>query len=280
MHSLLLHSIVISKKLCRSNRRCVFRCVASAAHFFIFMEVFRMGRDWNSIMFDNIGEKIKKVAKVTAWIGIVVSIIGGIVLFFWGLIELEYLWFLIFLAPITVVVGCIMAWLSVIMLYGFGELIENSKKTNKEIRALNAKKVQTEKNAQTIKVEKSRKDNDFERKENIQQPQKEKAPSEKLGTIVKMGAHRIEECDICGEEKMTAPCDVKNNLGVDIKRNICADCISERFFVDIKSENQENDLESEIVCHNCKSDLSFMGYTEDDLKENPTCPFCNERINL
>ena len=84
-----------------------------------------MDRDWNSIMFDDIGVKIQKIAKVIAWFNIVVSIIGGIVMFFCAFIDIEYLWYLIFLAPVAVVVGCIMAWLSVITLYGFGKLIED-----------------------------------------------------------------------------------------------------------------------------------------------------------
>ena len=90
-----------------------------------------MGRDWNSIMFDDIGIKIQKVAKAIAWFDIVVSIIGGIVMLFYSFMDIEYLWYLIFLAPITVVVGCILAWLSVITLYGFGKLIEDIEEIRK-----------------------------------------------------------------------------------------------------------------------------------------------------
>ena len=73
-----------------------------------------MNKDWNSIMFDDIGVKIQKVAKAIAQTDIVLSIISGVVLFFCAFIAIDDLWYLIFLAPIAVVVGCIMAWLSVI----------------------------------------------------------------------------------------------------------------------------------------------------------------------
>lgn len=46
-------------------------------------------------------------------------------MFFCAFIAIDDLWYLIFLAPIAVVVGCIMAWLSVITLYGFGKIIED-----------------------------------------------------------------------------------------------------------------------------------------------------------
>ena len=83
-----------------------------------------MDRNWNSIMFDNIGVKIQKVAKIITWVNIVISIIGGIALFFCGILIDEMLW-LILLAPIEVLLGCVMAWLSTIILYGFGKLIED-----------------------------------------------------------------------------------------------------------------------------------------------------------
>lgn len=83
-----------------------------------------MKRDWNSIMFDDIGMKIQKAAKIVAWSNIVMSIVGGIVLFFFAFFDTD-LWYLIFLAPIAAAFGCVMAWLSVITVYGFGKLIDD-----------------------------------------------------------------------------------------------------------------------------------------------------------
>ena len=79
---------------------------------------------WNNIMFNDIGAKIKKLARFIAWFDIVVSILGGIAMIIISLTDFEYLWYLFVLAPVAVVFGCLSAWLSVIMLYGFGEIID------------------------------------------------------------------------------------------------------------------------------------------------------------
>lgn len=65
-------------------------------------------------MFDNIGGKIKVVAQVVCWIGIITSVISGIVTFE----ESVLLGFLI------MIVGSFISWISSFTLYGFGELIE------------------------------------------------------------------------------------------------------------------------------------------------------------
>ena len=69
------------------------------------------------IMFSNVGGKIKGLAQVITWIGIVASVIGGIVLmsnvgFITGLL--------------TAVVGSLFSWIGSLALYGFGQLVENS----------------------------------------------------------------------------------------------------------------------------------------------------------
>ncbi len=84
-----------------------------------------MNNGWNSIMFDYIGLKIQSVAKTIIWINIAISIISGIVMFFYALTDLENLWHLIFISPVSIVVGCAAAWLSNIILYGFGKLVED-----------------------------------------------------------------------------------------------------------------------------------------------------------
>ena len=53
------------------------------------------------------------------------SILGGIVMFFSAFIDIVEMWPLIFLAPIVTAIGCLMAWISVLTLYGFGKLIED-----------------------------------------------------------------------------------------------------------------------------------------------------------
>ena len=99
-----------------------------------------MSRDWNAIMFDNIGEKIKKVAKVIAWTEIVLSIIGGVIMLIGGFSNVfdgySDAWIIVLLSPVAVVVGCICAWLSVITLYGLGELIVKMSKNEENTRMI------------------------------------------------------------------------------------------------------------------------------------------------
>ena len=68
-------------------------------------------------MFNNVGGKIKTTSEVMAFIGIGGSILAGIYLL--GLDE-------IFLGIILITVVPIIMWLSSLVLYGFGQLIENT----------------------------------------------------------------------------------------------------------------------------------------------------------
>ena len=76
-------------------------------------------------MFQNIGKKIKTVAIVIMIVGIVLSVLGGLVAFFE-----EYSVgniFSAFLTFLTVAgLGILFSWLSVFILYGFGELVDQS----------------------------------------------------------------------------------------------------------------------------------------------------------
>ena len=71
-------------------------------------------------MFNNIGGKIKAVAKIECWAGIISSVITGI-----DLISSEEE-FLVFLGIIIMISGSIAAWLGSFLIYGFGQLVENS----------------------------------------------------------------------------------------------------------------------------------------------------------
>ena len=71
-------------------------------------------------MFDNIGSKIKTLAKVVCWIGIIGSIIAGIAMIA-TLGEVGVLSGLL-----TIVLGALLSWVGLFVLYGFGEMVENS----------------------------------------------------------------------------------------------------------------------------------------------------------
>ena len=70
-------------------------------------------------MFDNIGNKIKTLALVTSIITIVACVFVSILM-----AVREQYWY----AAVFVTLGPLFAWISSFLLYGFGQLIENSDK--------------------------------------------------------------------------------------------------------------------------------------------------------
>ncbi len=68
-------------------------------------------------MFNNIGGKIKSVAKVLTGLGITVSVLVGIMVMTSDMLGVGLL---------TIVLGSLLSWLSSFTLYGFGQLIENT----------------------------------------------------------------------------------------------------------------------------------------------------------
>lgn len=70
-------------------------------------------------MFDNIGGKIKTVAKVMCWIGIIASVIIGFVM----LVQDEDT---AFAGILTMLFGSLGSWVGSFITYGFGQLVENS----------------------------------------------------------------------------------------------------------------------------------------------------------
>ncbi len=76
-------------------------------------------------MFDEIGKKIKKLAEILCWIGIVVSIIMTFVL--WGIgadsYEPEsYIWS----GLIIGILGSLTSWVGSFFMFGFGDLIDST----------------------------------------------------------------------------------------------------------------------------------------------------------
>lgn len=69
-------------------------------------------------MFDNIGSKLKTVAQVATWLGIIGSVVTGLTMLD-GMIGLGIL---------TIIVGSLVSWLGSMALYGLGQLIENTDK--------------------------------------------------------------------------------------------------------------------------------------------------------
>ena len=78
-----------------------------------------------SSMFSNIGNKLKTAAKILLWAGIAVSAIGGIAMIASGS-AFRSVNPMILPGLITMIGGALLAWISALGLYGFGELVENS----------------------------------------------------------------------------------------------------------------------------------------------------------
>lgn len=88
-------------------------------------------------MFDNIGGKIKKLAEVLCWLGIIASVL--VALYIWiqaGKIDTDYGSYareaknkLILSGFIYGAVGALLSWVGSFTLYGFGHLVENSEIT-------------------------------------------------------------------------------------------------------------------------------------------------------
>lgn len=114
-------------------------------------------------MFTNIGAKIKGLAKVGCWVGIVGCIFAGVVLLF---TEEEFI-------PIALGVavgGGLASWIGSWFLYGFGQLIENS-----DVIAAHYQKINTsEEQRQQQQVKKDRQASQ-KRKQAEQNRQKQEA---------------------------------------------------------------------------------------------------------
>ena len=66
-------------------------------------------------MFDKIGTKIKNLATFITVLGIIVSIISGII------IMVNVVWWL---GLIIIILGCLFCWIGSFFAYGFGEIID------------------------------------------------------------------------------------------------------------------------------------------------------------
>lgn len=76
-------------------------------------------------MFSNIGGKIKTLAEILCWSGIVLSIGLGFLIVWLTVPEVDemmLLWWLFGLPTL----GSLFSWVGSLVLYGFGQLVENS----------------------------------------------------------------------------------------------------------------------------------------------------------
>ena len=74
----------------------------------------------------NIGGQIKRIAQNFMWFDTVVLFIGGIVMFFAGIIYSEDLWGLCIGGMFTALLAPFVAYVTNLPIYALGELVENS----------------------------------------------------------------------------------------------------------------------------------------------------------
>ena len=77
-------------------------------------------------MFENIGSKIMKLAKVLCWLGIIASVITGIAIIGASSYNRYSSGSSILAGILTIVFGCLLSWIGSFFTYGFGQLIENT----------------------------------------------------------------------------------------------------------------------------------------------------------
>ena len=86
-------------------------------------------------MFENIGSKIKALAKVICWVGIIISLIAGIVMLASGGDVGSGV------GLVVIIVGCFGSWIGSFFTYGFGELIEKTTEIAENTKSLNSANV-------------------------------------------------------------------------------------------------------------------------------------------
>ncbi len=84
-------------------------------------------------LFDNSGRKIQKLAKILFRVGAAISIIAGIVTIIVAIIDISNspwnsdIGLLIILCGVVgAALGCLFSWISSVVLYGFGKIVEKA----------------------------------------------------------------------------------------------------------------------------------------------------------
>ena len=78
-------------------------------------------------MFNNIGGKIKSIAKICCILGMLIYVAMGVFIAVFSNVMYG-----VFVA----VGGCLVAWLGTVAIYGFGELIETTMDNNHQLRKI------------------------------------------------------------------------------------------------------------------------------------------------
>jgi len=92
--------------------------------------------------FKNVGRKIMMLAKIMMWVGIIFSLLFGLGVALAGQVTINGEVFGTGVGPASIILGIIIAfvgmvcsWLSNLVLYGFGTVVDNTKQIKDKIRS-------------------------------------------------------------------------------------------------------------------------------------------------
>jgi len=91
-------------------------------------------------MFEHSGAKLKVWAKIIAWVGIIASVITGIVVISGGAVMRYYMSdnLLVWPGILIMVVGSLASWIGSLFIYTFGDIAEQTEAMRKKLDALQA----------------------------------------------------------------------------------------------------------------------------------------------
>lgn len=191
-------------------------------------------------MFNDSGKKIKKLAKTACYIGIGSACIVGLVILLLGM-SLGMNGVAVIGVLLYIAIASFLAWLGSIVLYGFGELVDEAHLIRVGIEAINRKMVVSQKNSN--------------------ESQEMKAPQEKMyenkaESVKKNATPSAIITEIDGEtQKITTELEKQPIKKTESK-------------VEVK----------QIFCSACKENLTFMGFSSEELEHGVKCPFCGKEV--
>ncbi len=95
-------------------------------------------KGWDNIIFDPIGKKLKMLAEIMTCMGILLSVLGGIILVVTGVASMgNGDMRLIFVGILVAILGSLLSPVLGFTLYGFGEFIERITEIAVNTRSLN-----------------------------------------------------------------------------------------------------------------------------------------------
>lgn len=178
-------------------------------------------------MFDNIGGKIKTVAATIAWLGIIGSIIIGIIIiaeandsYYPSATETLSGW-------LVIIVGSLSSWVSSFTLYGFGQLIENTDAISSEMESIKRTTSEYADNASDKTPPSSNGVKSSTNSDKAQTSSNDTASSANLDPC-------IGTCDLCLKDHVeTFACKIVDSTGTQYYY-LCADCMKKHNAVPIK----------------------------------------------